>query len=106
MIYNCENCGNNVSELFTQIKTGLICMKCLKDDIKFIPQNAAEKARLEIYEYISKRKTDGRIRKYATGYRAMIRVMDSLEALPEKTEDQKTFIKGFCEAIRVFHENS
>lgn len=103
MKLECNYCGNSENDKFAATKSGAICLKCYEKSVSQIPENEAEKAQLGTVNY-PRRATGSSNRNWTKAYREMINRAKFLEMLPDKTDSQNNFIKGFKEAIKVFEE--
>ena len=103
MKLECNYCGNNDQDKFAATKSGAICLKCYEKSVSQKPENDAEEAMLEDKKYLT-RTTGSNNRNWTKAYRGMINRAEFLEMLPDKSEAQLNFIKGYKEAIKVFEE--
>ena len=106
MLFKCRDCSNDNQDKFTSNSQKIICLVCYQKNIDMTPQNEAEKAQIAIANYINSTKQDGRVRRFAQGYRAMASQLSTLQSIPNMTDFQKCYLDGYLEAVKVFHENS
>jgi hypothetical protein len=106
MLLKCRDCNNADQDKFTSTPQKIICLVCYEKNIEMTPQNEAERARVAIANYIKTTTQDGRVRRFAQGYRAMASQLTTLQSIPNMTDFQKCYLDGYLEAVKVFHENS
>ena len=105
MIYKCSHCFNENQEKFTTTPKGFICLVCYEKKVIGSPENEMERAAINIKDYLS-RGTGGNTRRFARAYKSMKDKYLFLETLPDKTEAQFNFTKGFLEAIKTFENEA
>lgn len=105
MKFKCLSCLNEKEDKFSITKTGHICLMCFEKSIHQEPENEKERAMLEINKHFL-RQTGGNNRKFTRAYRAMMEKLSFLNSLPDKTESQDNFVRGFMEAVKTFENGS
>lgn len=105
MKLNCLHCMNEDQTKFAATKKGYICLVCFEKSVNKTPETQADIAQIDIEKHLT-RGTGGNNRRFTQAYRAMINKLSFLDSLPEKTEAQILFTKGYREALTTFENES